>query len=646
MTLQTPLDHLANWLQSFDHQLLQTEDDVETKFVLPLFQHLGYPENCRRGKYPLSHYKPGGVGRKPEIDYIYFTTAEPEKQGPDTAIVIVEAKEPQESNLAAAVKQARFYSEYLTPAFLVITNGFQLKVLKRQRFRGDESVFDTTVEKLKNSASLTQLYEQLNFATVTQVKEQAANVQTHEQYVRLAYALRHYPDLQAILDQGDFTPAETQEGQRLRVVTPKVALTAELPLGFGEGSCQIEFSNITLRSLIMRLTHTDILCQFMVGLQTHPASKLRTFVQQLEDGSFQVELGQTIAVLSEIEVADLCKCVDKVGQAYKDKLIEAETLLETWDFTQKRVEDISGYYLLSVRPWLWELMKKFSGDFGYNKGKSEWHIFDPMRRHLRIEAGDTPVHTFIWPKPDHSFEPQGYLELIYEIPDWVFESETRDTSSWQQTIGPRGIWSARYTKHWLVNQFIPKLFSYYSSNLQVQRFDAKTDIQDEQISFPHIPLHEVTEPQQLEEYVHMVTELLGSGSIRRAGLLRPYYTALTELARHANPATFDERHVLGNLHYLDLRQRGGEPAETYHWPHWDYYSDGIKFLYQNVARINQVDYEEYDNLDFLTRAFTVILRAGTITCSQAELNAAKAALQPIWELYRFESRYVPSRGWF
>lgn len=632
------IEVFTNWIQHFDYHILQNEDDVETKFVLPLFQRLGYPENHRRGKYPLKTYNPGKAGRKPEIDQIYFTTDKSEEQNADTAILIVEAKEPQE-NLEDAIKQARFYGDHLNPPFLVVINGFNLRVLKRQGFRGDELVFDLTVDALRNLNTATKFYNQLNFTIVKHVKENAANTQTHEQYVRLENSLRHYPNLQEILDKGDFKPNTIEEGQRLTVIEPKVAITADLPFGFGEIVCKIEFSNITLRGLTAQLTTTKVLDQLMMGLHTPPGWNLRNFLTQIEGGGFKAELGETTVILSQTEAEDLCKCVDKICQRYKDIIVEAENNLETWDFDRSQLEEIRGFHLFSISYWLWLLIKKFTYEFDYGNGFSEWHIFDAHRisGSIRIDNLDTLTHAFIWPKFNVSAAKSNIsVDLLYEIPDWILKGARAGTAnSWTQAIGPRGIWTAHYTENWLRTRLIPKVLSYYSDDPQVRSFQDEKDIQIWRDN--DIPLDQIIETKQLEPYVQMVSGLLRTRSIFNAKILRPYYKAFADLARHTNPNTINTGYIFGKLRLLENRQNNGRSEESRH--PWDY-NDCIKFLYQNVERINQIEYEQYDYLDLLTRAFASIVEEGTITCSQIELNAAKEALIPIWELSRFEERYI------
>ncbi len=66
MLSHNQIDLLLSWLNAFDANHLRNEDDVETKFVLPLFQYLGYSDAYRQGKYPIDDYlsEKGKRGRK------------------------------------------------------------------------------------------------------------------------------------------------------------------------------------------------------------------------------------------------------------------------------------------------------------------------------------------------------------------------------------------------------------------------------------------------------------------------------------------------------------------------------------------------------------------------------------------------------
>ncbi|MBC1300213.1 hypothetical protein GNF11_36100, partial [Nostoc sp. UCD122] len=180
--------------------------------------------------------------------------------------------------------------------------------------------------------------------------------------------LRQHTDLQDILEKCDFEPSTIREGYRLVVVKKKVAIACNLPRAFGEGNCEIEFSSIILRGLKIYLNHQDILGQLMTGLHTQPDWGCRRFFKQLDKNTFEVYLGQTTLILSDIEAADLCLCIDGVCQEYKNLLIQFESILETWDFKFVNFAENKGFILFSVRQKLWNLMQQFANEFHYIKG--------------------------------------------------------------------------------------------------------------------------------------------------------------------------------------------------------------------------------------------------------------------------------------
>src|SRR6185436_12765849 len=141
-----------------------------SKFVIPFFQHLGFPDSVRRDKHPLVTYKPGRKGRKPEIDLIYFAVSQPAEQTLATSLVIVEAKEPAKTDLTEDVAQAKFYSYYLKAPFLVITNGRELKVIQQHTYHEDP-VFDGLVDSLKQETTAGLLYDRLNYDAVRATKD-------------------------------------------------------------------------------------------------------------------------------------------------------------------------------------------------------------------------------------------------------------------------------------------------------------------------------------------------------------------------------------------------------------------------------------------------------------------------------------------
>src|SRR5215213_3806954 len=220
MTMPVDSTTLTNWLAAYDPSGLHNEADVEAKFVQPLFRLLGYPDSHQRGKYPVTIHA-GRKGRKHEVDQVYFASSDPSQQKPGKALIIVEAKRIDVSNLDAATAQAQSYGEQLRPLLLVITNGLHLLILRRRRFGSDEVIINTPVQQLVAADSVRELIELVEFETVLRQHAQLIDELSHERSVILDQALRAHPDIQEILAQGDFVEAEIRNGQSLRVARVK-----------------------------------------------------------------------------------------------------------------------------------------------------------------------------------------------------------------------------------------------------------------------------------------------------------------------------------------------------------------------------------------------------------------------------------------
>src|SRR5258708_7753202 len=665
MTDHAQVEHLIEWVNTFDPSLLQNEDDVETKFVLPFFQCLGYPEGHRRGKYPVKEYQPGKRGRKSEVDHLYFSVPEPDKQNADTALVLVEAKKTQVLNLEEVVTQAEHYGDRMKPLFLVVTNGQRLKVLKRHRHRGDEVVFDISIHELRDRNTARAVYNQLQFETVKRSKEQTKDP-SHARYVEIMQTLDRYPDIQAQLAKGDFELSTTQEGRRLVVVKPKVAITCELPVAFEEGSCHIEFSSIMLRGLTCHLSHSEILTELFIGLGTPPGWETRPFLHITEQGTFEAHLGQTTVILSEDEANELCNAVDVICQRYKTVLIETTNTLETWDFRPVSMEE-KGFELLSVEQWLWDLMKQFSREFDYDNGNSDWHIFDSHHVWaIRVARKGCHDHVIIWPKFEDDFFPSNDVHLLYVdsitylrlYPDAPDESIFKD-------VGPHGVWTATYTKEWIEQQFIPKVLSYYPISRSLKRTGRIRQVASKVFPFlapsqeqldtiiqkavsdysakENIPLADINEPKQFSPYLYQIQSwchhyhFYGIDNVP-ALLLRSYYAAFTELAKSADSTSVDINYIQKNLKGVKRRTERNE--DTDRQSNLSTYNDMMNFLDRQVARIHEVDYENHEVVDFLSCAFITIIEGEMIYLQQKQINIAKEALYPLWEQCRFDHHFI------
>ncbi|MEH2026241.1 hypothetical protein [Nostoc sp.] len=640
MTIPESIKKFITWIQGFDHRILQNEDDVKEKFILPMFHYLCYPEICHR-EYSLKTYQSETYARNPEIAQIYFATDDVKQQNTDTSLIFVEAIKPYKTKLNDVIEQAKFYSNHFKTLFFIVTNGYEIKVFKRLHYNREELVFDLNIDALRNNDIASKFYHRLNFDLVKNIDKNTVGILTYTKYNLIEKLIIHHPDLQDFLEKCDFEPSITREDYRLVVVKPKVAIACNLPKAFGEGNCQIEFSSILFRGLTIHLNHQDILGQLMTGLHTQPDWGCRRFLNPLDKNNFTVNLGQTTVILSKLEATDLCLCIDEVCQEYQNLIIEFENALETWDFKLVKFSEIRGFILFSVRQELWELMQQFVNEFNYTKGKSEWHLFHRENISIRVSRGIRD-HTFIFPKfnSDLSLLPNNKINIIYELNDVILQSiETGKLTLWQQDIGVRGTWTARYTQQWLLEKYIPKVINYYSEKSQLSEAELLAKIINDESD--RMLIKEIDHIRDLASYLrdiqswlHIYVENIA------ASLLKPYYQAYTNLVRNTDSSITGIDYIFGNLRRVEWKNT---PEENYSnstdWKNLTF-KHAIDCLDRQVVRINNSEYENSFKADLITRIFIWIIENGRISFSQAQLSAAKQALIPLWEQSRFEMRYI------
>lgn len=497
------------------------------------------------------------------------------------------------------------------------------------------------------------------------IKETSIDAVTYRQYVELTQLLERKPDIQEILSKGDFTPSEEVSESGLIKVTPKVAIECTVPAALEEGRCTIWFSSVMLQGLKIHLSHEEILRNFMLGLHTSPEWETRAFLH-VRENSFEVKLGQTVLSLSQQEAIDLCICVDAIFEKYKERIIETENVLETWNYAKEQVQGIDGYLLISVEEWVWRLMKQFSDEFDCMQGDSEWHIFERGFDRIRVGRGIYD-HTWLWPKSSGLFIKNGEVDIIYEP-----NIDPSDDEDWKSSVGPNGIWTAEYTKNWLINDFIPNVLSYY--NHSVRAFSDKgsdnrkrkflgifskrgirsktknpvTDCSKTTSHFFKVPLLNVTEPRELLYFVHDIQEwsLVYPVSHVASNVIRPYYEAIVRLAQHIN--FLGDSYIGQNLAAIDRRlEREGQENFGIEIPEGRFVvltrEKTLECLNWHAQRIRSIRCEDRFVVDLLSRTFIHIIDQENETFVwQNDLNFAKDAIKPLWEQSRFEWRYVIS----
>jgi Type I restriction enzyme R protein N terminus (HSDR_N) len=636
------LETLQHWLTDYDPSTLHNEDDVETRFVLPLFRLLRYPESHRRGKYPISIHE-GRKGRKHEVDQVYFASGELRQQILGRALVLVEAKRADEGELDEAIAQAQSYGERLRPLLLVVTNGRRILILRRRRFDPDETVLDSPVQELANIGGVQRLAALLSFDSVLGQHEQLIDDLAHEQFVRLEQALRAYPDIQKILLQSDFVEAETREGRALRVARAKVQIEGKLPICLGGGSCEITFSHILRRGLRIHLDHAGILSTLMVGIGSDPSWDTRHFIERETEDAYRVRLGDMETQLSHREAQDLCACVDRFAGVYREAMMRAEDALAAWVFPIASFEGDLAFYLTSVDASFWKHVRHFADEHDRRSVEKdqEWSRFEFWRPGFRIghERGD---HAWIATINELGFGVPTGLDLrhlVYVLPDGqpLLDLDV-GAEDWQQNLGTNGQWTVQETDQWLSEHLLPEV---------ERRCRAHPEQLNGRVLFGQIRRSPNSQHYSWKEPVEHAGQLVPnledvqrwlnrySARMLQASLIAKPYRSLLDLTRTADPAQLDLHYVTSNMASITSDTEFPEnstPAERLR-----------DYLQRGELVVNFLDRAQTVSprlLDRVARSFYAVLRDAKIGVAQSTLNHTWAALQPLWRLAQFEQRHV------
>lgn len=135
---------------------IQSEAEVSSKFIIPLFEALGYPSELRSEEYPVYGYG----GREPlkakDADFIFFTepdfgkyrsnTQKNKKWVQEHSLLVVEAKKP--GKMPDDLGQAQFYTMWTKAVAYIETDGEELKGYYLNPFSSDLETINVKVDEL------------------------------------------------------------------------------------------------------------------------------------------------------------------------------------------------------------------------------------------------------------------------------------------------------------------------------------------------------------------------------------------------------------------------------------------------------------------------------------------------------------------
>ncbi len=424
------------------------------------------------------------------------------------------------------------------------------------------------------------------------------------------------------------------------------------------------YARFRQRHVTANLTEQDILWHFLIGLHTPLEAQTRTSIAPF-GSTWLLHLGSMSTEITDEEAADVCACIDIVGQKYLDALQEASSLLDVWSYSQIEVDGSRGVFILAVSAGLWHLMQLFVDDFSKQRGASHWHIFDNGANNVRICRMKPGIHATIHPVFAHPTLPSGSIGLMYVYPDQhLAHAEHRQETPWQEQIGPDSFWTASFTEDWLTQQFIPEVLAHFQRPvitfprtnkrrlaMLARALSPRSHASQQRIQTPyrslrreeHLPLASLSDVWQLSLFLEDIRAWLACYPARdlSTDLLAPFYKGLTEIARQMEVPLSDDDFSLwyyvksafpeNDTAAKDWDMQGREGAQTYAYM--------LQALDLHVNRVETHPVESVWQAHALTCAFLLIVQNGQAKESSIHLENAVQALTPLWQYARCITRY-------
>ncbi len=240
------------------------------------------------------------------------------------------------------------------------------------------------------------------------------------------------------------------------------------------GSCLITFRSLKIRDCMFTLNHEQILSNLFEGLHTDPSLNLRgfiTFKSEKKPDIYYIDLENNRFPLTKDETQQLCEIVDDFARIYIKSWQDIEKSFGTYLF-QKAESVENGYRLIQVKRSLWKSMIDFSFQYDFEKGNSEWHIFDNSWSMIKVYSKtstsqcDEGYHAFLEPEAAECYD---YCKSDDGV--WIVWDSKFLMSYEPLNIGSRGMWDALTTYTWLVNDFIPYVVFQNAKGKILKRID-------------------------------------------------------------------------------------------------------------------------------------------------------------------------------
>lgn len=270
---------------------------------------------------------------------------------------------------------------------------------------------------------------------------------------------------------------ESEFNKSIEVNSHSVSITGHLPrLEEREGSCLFTFNSFYLRQVNISLSHQEILKSLYRGYKTPLCYSMRSYIlegnlnQKLE--TYRITIGGCVFNLELEELNNLIRAIDIFMENYIEAMKDIENEIESNKFYPVPNE-LNNYKLICIPSSFFERIMLFIQKHDYEKGDSNWHIFDTQGSMIKVyDKNEGEYRCFIYPIADNN---DGY--------SW-YNSNDKVWLVWDyMSISGETLWSVQKTYKWLVEKLIPKVERYFAPSRNTIFRKRKNNTEMSQIIF-------------------------------------------------------------------------------------------------------------------------------------------------------------------
>ena len=249
--------------------------------------------------------------------------------------------------------------------------------------------------------------------------------------------------------------------------TKRIFLNGFLPKPSSEvSSCCVSFKSLEIRGLMFTLTEEDV---FELTDPKHKEETLRIqpnaeHYPNLKGTAFFKFKGVNFF----LDINEIHEFYD-VLSTYRKKIEIHKSLLNKFLGIEKFALSRAGdnYRLGKIKRGLWVLMLKFAKEYDFDRGDSEWHIFDAKHNMLLVSSGrdcskyNLGFHTMFLPEQVERDNFQDFRHVDDEI--WILWNKMMPNAGGGNftSYSIKDRWNAKMSFQWLTKEFIPYVIWYY-----------------------------------------------------------------------------------------------------------------------------------------------------------------------------------------